>query len=262
MKTSPDLDVIVLAAGAGTRMQSDLPKVLHLLAGKPMIAHVLERAGLLTDRVHLVTGAGREEVEAAVLSRFADSGLALCFYLQESLLGTGHAVQQAIHACRPGGRSLILYGDVPLVSVHLLQQLVDSKSPLTLLTACVEDPTGYGRILREGKEVRAIVEQQNGTREQLSIREINTGVLCGNTDLLGDWLRQLQQDKQKQEYYLTDIVSIAVSQGVNVRTIRAGDPMLVQGVNTREQLAALETWATMPVPGTGSSLLPSRDADS
>lgn len=238
MEPGFNLDAIILAAGAGTRMRSKLPKVLHKLAGRTLIAHVIERAALLTDRLHLVTGAGREEVEASVLADFA--GLNLHFHAQEARLGTGHAVQQAIHACQPGGRTLVLYGDVPLVDAELLQQLAKSRAPLVLLTTRVKDPTGYGRILRGPKGVEAIVEQSNATPGQLAINEIHTGVLSAETDRLRVWLNALARDPVQQEYLLTDIVAMAVREKAEVQALLAEDPLQVQGINTREQLAALE----------------------
>lgn len=237
---SPRLDAVILAAGAGTRMRSPLPKVLHRLAGRPLIAHVLERAGRLTNRLHLVTGAGRTEVEAAVRADFGATDLHIRFHLQEPRLGTGHAVQQAIHACRPGGKTLVLYGDVPLVGTQLLRQLTSARTGLTLLTAQPADPTGYGRILRDERGVRAIIEERDGTAEQRAIREINTGVLCADTDLLRGWLGELQ--RTGEEYYLTGIVALAVRQGVKVRAVMAEDPVQVAGINTPEQLAAMETY--------------------
>jgi bifunctional UDP-N-acetylglucosamine pyrophosphorylase/glucosamine-1-phosphate N-acetyltransferase len=234
VKKSP-LNVVILAAGKGTRMHSGLPKVLHAIGGKPLLGHVLERAGALgSDRTVVVFGHGGQ----AVPSAFADASVE--FVLQEPQLGTGHAVQQALPHLLAGGTTLVLYGDVPLTRAATLENLV-SGSGLRLLTATLADPTGYGRIVRDkaGRIIR-IVEEKDASAAQRSLREINTGVLCAPTEMLRGWLSKLTNRNAQKEYYLTDIVALATDSETDVTSSEASDEWEILGVNSKDQLAYLE----------------------
>jgi bifunctional UDP-N-acetylglucosamine pyrophosphorylase/glucosamine-1-phosphate N-acetyltransferase len=234
VKKTP-LNVVILAAGKGTRMHSALPKVLHAIGGKPMLAHVLERAAALrSDRTVVVYGHGGQ----AVPSAFADAGVE--FVLQEPQLGTGHAVQQALPHLLAGGTTLVLYGDVPLTREATLEHLI-SRPGLRLLTATLADPTGYGRIVRDqaGRIVR-IVEEKDASAAQKSLREINAGIVCAPTELLRHWLSKLTNRNTQKEYYLTDIVSLATDSKAEITSAQASDEWEIQGVNSKDQLAYLE----------------------
>jgi bifunctional UDP-N-acetylglucosamine pyrophosphorylase / glucosamine-1-phosphate N-acetyltransferase len=236
--------VVVMAAGKGTRMKSRLPKVLHSLAGRPLLQHVMDTVHALSARhVVVITGNGAPEVEAAV------SGWAKAvqqeparFARQEPQLGTGHAVQQAMPLLPDDGLTLILNGDVPLVEASTLQRLVDSggAGKLALLSVELRDPTGYGRIVRQGGSVRAIVEQKDASPQQREIREVYTGFMAVPNAMLKRWLGRLKNDNAQGEYYLTDIVQFAVADGVPVVAVQAGDAVEVEGVNSPMQLAQLE----------------------
>jgi bifunctional UDP-N-acetylglucosamine pyrophosphorylase/glucosamine-1-phosphate N-acetyltransferase len=235
------LDVVIMAAGKGTRMKSAKPKVLHTLAGRALLQHVLETAvGLGAQRLITVTGHGAEQVEAAM--RAALPAAPLAFVRQEPQLGTGHAVQQAVPALADSGTTLILNGDVPLVKPETARALVAAcgGERLALLTVLLEDPTGYGRIVREGDAVRAIVEQKDATPEQRTIREGYTGMMAAPTAHLKRWLAQLRNDNAQREYYLTDIVAMAAADGVPVVATLASNETEVLGVNSPLQLADLE----------------------
>jgi bifunctional UDP-N-acetylglucosamine pyrophosphorylase/glucosamine-1-phosphate N-acetyltransferase len=231
------LSVIILAAGQGTRMRSDLPKVLQPLAGKPLLAHVLDCArGLGADDICVVYGHGAEDV----LSAFPDDSLR--WALQAQQLGTGHAVQQAMPDTPDNNQVLILFGDVPLLRKETLQTLTDAmgKDELAVLTVDMDDPTGYGRILREGGRVLGNVEEKDATEEQKAIVEINTGVmLCGGARLKA-WLADLKNDNAQGEYYLTDVISMAVNDGVTVHGVKTQDQVEVMGINDKKQLAEAE----------------------
>ena len=230
------LNVVVLAAGKGTRMHSRLPKVMHALAGVPLLGHVLSKAPQLqADRVVVVYGFGG----AAVPSAF--TGTDVTFVLQEPQLGTGHAVQQALAHLLPGGNTLVLYGDVPLTRVDTLKQLVAGSRGLALLTTTLDDPAGYGRIVRNkaGAIVR-IVEEKDASAKEKQIREINTGILCAPTAKLGEWLPRLQNHNAQKEYYLTDIVALAIESGTRVSACQPADNWEILGVNSKDQLASLE----------------------
>jgi bifunctional UDP-N-acetylglucosamine pyrophosphorylase/glucosamine-1-phosphate N-acetyltransferase len=234
MKRAP-LNVVILAAGKGTRMHSRLPKVLHAIGGKPMLGHALERAAALaSDRTIVVYGYGGE----AVPSAFANA--AVEFVRQEPQLGTGHAVQQALPYLHAGGTTLVLYGDVPLTRSDTLENLV-SKPGLRLLTATLDNPTGYGRIVR-GKNDRIvrIVEEKDASAPEKSIREINTGILCAPTDMLRHWLTKLTNRNAQKEYYLTDIVPLAIESKTAVSSAQPSDEWEILGVNSKDQLAYLE----------------------
>ena len=231
------LDIVILAAGQGTRMRSALPKVLHPVAGKPMLGHVIDTArALQPQRIHVVIGHGAE----AVRERLA--GDDLNFVLQERQLGTGHALAQALPFIQ-AEQVLVLYGDVPLIEAPTLERLLGQAvaGQLALLTVELADPTGYGRILRDASgRVRAIVEQKDASAEQRLIREGNTGILALPAARLGDWLGRLSSDNAQGEYYLTDVIAMAVADGLSVATAQPADAMEVQGANDRRQLAELE----------------------
>ena len=231
------LSVIILAAGQGTRMRSDLPKVLQPLAGKPLLAHVFDCAHALhADDICVVYGHGADDVLAAF------PGDNLRWALQEQQLGTGHAVQQAMPETPDEHQVLILFGDVPLLRPATLQSLIDATGPddMTVLSVDMDDPTGYGRILRRGGEVYGNVEEKDASDEQKAIVEINTGVtLCGGARLKA-WLAGLSNDNAQGEYYLTDVISMAVNDGVTVHGIKAENQVEVMGINDKKQLAEAE----------------------
>ncbi|MDQ5897498.1 MAG: bifunctional UDP-N-acetylglucosamine pyrophosphorylase / glucosamine-phosphate N-acetyltransferase [Pseudomonadota bacterium] len=235
------LDVVIMAAGKGTRMKSARPKVLHPLAGRPLLQHVLETGiGLGAERLITVTGHGAELVEQTLRRTLPDAPLA--FVRQEPQLGTGHAVQQAVPALAAAGTTLILNGDVPLVKAATARALIEAcgGERLVLLTVDLLDPTGYGRIVREGDQVRAIVEHKDATPEQRQIREGYTGMMAAPTAHLKRWLARLSNDNAQKEYYLTDIVAMAVADGVPVVATKATSETEVLGVNSPLQLADLE----------------------
>ncbi|ODC04822.1 UDP-N-acetylglucosamine diphosphorylase/glucosamine-1-phosphate N-acetyltransferase [Terasakiispira papahanaumokuakeensis] len=232
------LDIVILAAGQGTRMRSALPKVLHPLAGRPMIQHVLDAAQpLAPTQIQMVVGHGHEQIRAAL------AGQAIHFVQQTEQLGTGHAVAQAAPALNDESLVLILYGDVPLIQPRTLQRLlatVDAEH-LGLLTVTLDDANGYGRIVRthEGA-VSAIVEHKDATEAQRQIGEINTGILALSSAHLRRFLPQMSNDNAQGEYYLTDIIAWAVTQGLTVNTVSPEAHYEVEGVNNRQQLAQLE----------------------
>lgn len=233
------LNIVILAAGKGTRMYSDKPKVLHALAGKSLVGRVLECAQTLAPQnIIVIYGHGGEAVPAALKNWGAE------FALQEPQLGTGHAVQQAMPLLNDESQTLVLYGDVPLIQHSTLHQMRQAGSGLTLLTVNMDNPAGYGRIVRnEQGAVTAIVEQKDATEDQLLIREVNTGILLAPTRDLRRWLAALRTDNAQGEYYLTDIVGMAVADGVAVHTTQPGFDWEVHGVNSKSQLAVLErTW--------------------
>jgi bifunctional UDP-N-acetylglucosamine pyrophosphorylase/glucosamine-1-phosphate N-acetyltransferase len=238
------LDVVVMAAGKGTRMKSRLPKVLHRLAGRALIQHVIDTAaGLQARKVVVVTGHGAAEVEAALFRSARDAGAAPpAFVRQEPQLGTGHAVQQAVPLLPDDGVTLILNGDVPLIEVATLRQLVErcGGERLALLTVEMPDPAGYGRIVRSGDQVRAIVEHKDADEAQRRIGEVYTGVMAVPTRSLRRWLARLKNDNVQGEYYLTDVVAMAVADGGEVAAVKTADKTQVDGVNSPVQLAELE----------------------
>ncbi len=233
-----------MAAGKGTRMKSRLPKVLHLLAGRALLAHVVDTATQLAARqVVVIVGHGAAEVEAA-LAPVAGSGAAfdLRFVRQEPQLGTGHAVQQAVPVLADDGVVVVLSGDVPLIRAETLRELIATCSggKLALLTIDFADPSGYGRIVRQGDAVQAIVEQKDASAEQRAISEVYSGIMALPALQLKRWLARLDQNNAQGEYYLTDIVKFAVADGVPVLAHRISDPLQVAGVNSPLQLAELE----------------------
>jgi len=231
------LDIIIMAAGKGTRMKSARAKVLHTLAGRSLLQHVLQTAlALEADRIVVITGHGADEVEASV------SAPHLQFVRQVPQLGTGHAVQQAVPALHDDGITVILNGDVPLIEASTVRALIDScgGDKLALLTIALDDATGYGRILRDGDSVRAIVEHKDATAEQHEIREIYTGIMAAPTAQLKRWVARLANHNAQAEYYLTDIVAMAVADGVPVVAAHPRSEAEVAGVNSPAQLADLE----------------------
>ncbi|MEQ1526890.1 MAG: bifunctional UDP-N-acetylglucosamine diphosphorylase/glucosamine-1-phosphate N-acetyltransferase GlmU [Gallionella sp.] len=233
------LNVVILAAGKGTRMYSNKPKVLHALAGKPLVQHVLDCANALQPRqVCVVYGHGGGAVPTA-MKQYAAS-----FVIQEPQLGTGHAVQQAMPHLDDDSLTMVLYGDVPLIQAETLQHMQQAGDGLVLLTVNLANPTGYGRIVRNTKgDVQSIVEEKDASPVQREIREVNTGILLAQTRLLRDWLANLQNNNSQGEYYLTDIVSMAVQQGVAVHTVQPAHEWEIHGINSKVQLAVLErTW--------------------
>ena len=233
------MNVVILAAGMGKRMQSALPKVLHPLAGKPLLSHVIDTArGLSPGRLCVIYGHGG----AAVLDLLAKQPQPVSTALQEPQLGTGHAVMQALPELDDSVPTLILYGDVPLTTSASLRRLVDAagSDQLGILTVVQDDPYGLGRIVRENGDIVAIVEEKDATDAQRAIKEINSGIMVAPTAHLKRWLAALSNNNAQGEYYLTDIVAQAVSDGVRVVSAQPGAQWEVAGVNSKVQLAQLE----------------------
>ena len=231
------MNIVILAAGQGKRMRSDLPKVLHPIAGKPMLAHVIATARSLSPkRIVVVYGHGGERVRAALA---ADD---LLWAKQEPQLGTGHAVLQALPQLDPAQPTLVLYGDVPLTRADTLRELVATAGgdALALLTVGLDDPCGYGRIVRIDGAIRRIVEEKDADDAERAIDEVNTGILVAPTEALARWLPSLGNRNAQGEYYLTDIVALAVAEGLAVRSAQPLARWEVQGVNSKQQLAELE----------------------
>jgi bifunctional UDP-N-acetylglucosamine pyrophosphorylase / glucosamine-1-phosphate N-acetyltransferase len=233
------LNIVILAAGKGTRMYSDKPKVLHALAGKPLVQHVLDCASALKpQQICVVYGHGGEAVPNAMQQYPAK------FVIQEPQLGTGHAVQQAMPHLGDDGITLVLYGDVPLIQHSTLHQMLQAGEGLVLLTVNLANPTGYGRIVRNSDgDVLSIIEEKDATPEQREICEVNTGILLAPTKMLRGWLAKLQNNNTQCEYYLTDIVDLAVQHGVAVHTVQPSHEWEIHGINSKSQLMVLErTW--------------------
>ena len=234
------LNVTILAAGKGSRMKSDLPKVLHSIANRPMLHRVIETAGGLDpDNINLVLGHGREQIEQSLVGLTASTQT----ILQAEQLGTGHAVSLALAQVPDDSITLVLYGDVPLISTSTLQRCVDAaqQSELGVVTANAADPAELGRILRDDRGgIQAIVEYRDATASQRAISEINSGILAAPTGMLRAWLKDLNTDNSQGEYYLTDVIAMAVADQVPVRGVVADDEAEVLGVNDREQLAQAE----------------------
>jgi bifunctional UDP-N-acetylglucosamine pyrophosphorylase/glucosamine-1-phosphate N-acetyltransferase len=233
------VNVVVLAAGMGKRMHSHIPKVLHRIAGKPLLAHVLDAARALQPapgRLCVVYGHGGETV------REAFDAADLSFARQEPQLGTGHAVQQALPHLDPSARTLVLYGDVPLVRTETLAALVaESGDGLGVLTVVLDDPSGYGRIVRDARgQVTAIVEEKDASPAEKAIREINTGIMLLPRGKLPAWLGALTNDNAQREYYLTEVVRLALRDGVAVVAVPAQAQWETLGINSKAQLAQLE----------------------
>ena len=231
------MNIVILAAGKGTRMHSDLPKVLHTLAGRPLLAHVIERARALSPkRIIVVYGHGGDAVPSAL------PGDDIVWALQSPQRGTGHAVMQALPHLAPEGPTLVLYGDVPLTAIDTLRHLVQpaAEGALSLLTVALDDPAGYGRIVRDQGRVVRIVEHKDADEATRAIREVNTGILAAPTPALSRWLAGLSDNNAQREYYLTDIVAAAVADGTPVHATQPAHDWETLGVNSRAQLAQLE----------------------
>jgi bifunctional UDP-N-acetylglucosamine pyrophosphorylase / glucosamine-1-phosphate N-acetyltransferase len=231
------LHVVILAAGKGTRMRSSLPKVLHPVAGRPMVSHVIETAHQLgADAIHLVYGHGGELLQ----QRLDDASVQ--WVLQAEQLGTGHAVAQATPTIPDEAQVLVLYGDTPLITSATLQKLlaVQPVGGIGLLTVTLANPTGYGRIVREQGEVVGIIEQKDANAEQLAITEVNTGVLVAPANKLKQWLAALNCQNAQGEYYLTDVIAAAHRDGAAIATAQPAEAAETEGANNRLQLAALE----------------------
>jgi bifunctional UDP-N-acetylglucosamine pyrophosphorylase/glucosamine-1-phosphate N-acetyltransferase len=232
------LQVVILAAGQGKRMHSALPKVLHPLAGRPMLGHVLATACALSpSRVCVVVGHGAAEVREAL------SSAGVAWAEQSEQLGTGHAVRQALPHLLPEGTVLVLYGDVPLIAEATLRSLVEAAAlgGLALLTQQMESPTGYGRIVRDAQgSVARIVEEKDASPAERAIREVNTGILAAPYERLASWLAGLRNDNAQREYYLTDVVAAAVRDGVSVEVRHPSAAHECDGINSKAELATLE----------------------
>jgi bifunctional UDP-N-acetylglucosamine pyrophosphorylase/glucosamine-1-phosphate N-acetyltransferase len=231
------LNVVILAAGKGTRMRSDLPKVLHPIAHKSMVQHVIDTAHQVgSDGIQLVYGYGAEKLQNVLGEQ------QLNWVLQADQLGTGHAVAQANDNIADDDTVLILYGDVPLIQASTLEALLAARQDngLAILTVNLPNPMGYGRIVREAGNVVGIIEQKDASAEQLAINEINTGIMAAPGKQLKAWLSQLSSDNAQGEYYLTDIVAMAHKDGVAITTAQPESAIEVEGANNRVQLAQLE----------------------
>lgn len=235
---NPPLNIVILAAGKGTRMKSDLPKVLHPLAGKPLITHVLAAADQLGPQsICVIYGHGGETLPQAL------GRTDLAWARQEPQLGTGHAVQQAVPHLDKTALCLILYGDVPLTRADTLREmtLIARDGAIALLTVQLDNPSGYGRIVRNARgQVERIVEQKDATPEELQIKEVNTGILCLPAGKLAAWLSRLDNKNAQGEYYLTDVIGMAAAEGERVIPCHPGAEWEVLGINSRAQLAELE----------------------
>ncbi len=228
---------VILAAGKGTRMYSNMPKVLHTLAGKPMVKHVIDACtGLGAQNIHLVFGHGGDQMQTTLADETVN------WVLQADQLGTGHAVDQASPRFEDDEKILVLYGDVPLISPETIENLLDAQPTggIALLTVMLDNPTGYGRIIRKNGPVVAIVEQKDASEEQKQIKEINTGVMVATGGDLKRWLSGLNNNNAQGEYYLTDVIAAAHDEGRAVEAVHPVNAIEVEGVNDRAQLARLE----------------------
>ena len=232
------LSVIILAAGKGTRMKSDLPKVLHKIAHKPMVEHIIDTVSELgCDTVNLVYGHGGDLLKSSLSHKQVN------WCLQADQLGTGHAVMQAVDNIGDKDDVLILVGDAPLISSDTLKRLINAKqsAELALLTVDLDDPTGMGRIVRDNtNNITEIVEHKDASDEQRRINEINTGMMIMQGNNLKRWLGQLSSDNAQNEYYLTDVIAMAASEGLQISSAQPDWHREVEGVNNRVQLASLE----------------------
>ena len=230
------LEVIILGAGKGTRMRSSLPKVLHSLAGKPLIHHVIDTARQLgAANIHVVVGHDADAVESAVSSHDVSC------YRQTEQLGTGHAVKQAIPACRPESTVIVLFGDVPLLTHQTLASVIEmAASGPVVLAAKVDDPSGYGRVVRDGQgSFVRVVEHKDANKQERELNEINTGVLAASGAQLASWLNQIDNHNSQGEYYLPDVLGVATREGVSVSVVTTDSDEWL-GVNDKAQLAQVE----------------------
>lgn len=233
------LNIVILAAGVGKRMQSSLPKVLHPLAGMPLLLHIIKTvSSLMPHKICTVIGHGGEKIKQAIPM------VDLTWVVQEHQLGTGHAVMQAQSHLDPEGLTLILYGDVPLIKADTLKKLLDAVEDkhCALLTSTMENPSGYGRILRNAETgvITGIIEQKDASQEQQNICEINTGIMAIPNRYLHEWLSKINNKNAQGEYYLTDLIEIAASQGITVKSVQPDNFWEIMGVNNKTQLAELE----------------------
>jgi bifunctional UDP-N-acetylglucosamine pyrophosphorylase/glucosamine-1-phosphate N-acetyltransferase len=229
--------VVVLAAGKGTRMKSSLPKVLHPIGGKPMVQHIVDTVKKLgASNIHVVYGHGREQLQ----NQLSHNDLSWC--LQDQQLGTGHAVQQAAPLIQDDENVLILVGDAPLIKESTLRQLLAVKkdADLALLTINLEDPTGMGRIIRQGEQVTAIVEHKDASDQQRLIKETNTGMMIMGGSDLKRWLSALNNNNAQGEFYLTDVIEMAAKEGKSIHASQPSRAIEVEGINNRVQLASIE----------------------
>lgn len=231
------LSVVILAAGKGTRMCSALPKVLHKIADKPMVQHVIDTVKEIgAENIHLIYGHGGEQMQESIHEEH------LNWIKQSEQLGTGHAMQIARPHFKENEKILMVYGDVPLLSAQTLERLIAAqpKSGIALLTVELDNPTGYGRIERAAGDVVGIVEQKDANPQQLAIKEVNTGILVANAEDLSRWLPALSNDNAASEYYITDIIKMAYQEGRVISAVHPENAVEVEGVNTRLQLSQLE----------------------
>ena len=231
-----NLTVLILAAGKGTRMRSDLPKVLQPLAHKPLLGYVIEAStSFKPKQLVVVYGYGGDLVKETFKSH------TIQWVEQKEQLGTGHAVQQAIPLIHDEGNTLILYGDVPLIDEHIIKRLIDKgQKNLAVLTFLKEDPKGYGRIVREHNQIKKIVEEKDCDESQKKIKEINTGIMCAPNHLLKNWLGRLNNQNSQKEYYLTDIVGLSIEDHIEVLSEFADNEVSITGINSKSELAAME----------------------
>ena len=237
--TTKALSAVILAAGKGTRMYSDLPKVLHTIAGKPMVKHVIDTAHQLgAENIHLIYGHGGDLMRTNLANEQVN------WVLQTEQLGTAHAVQQAAPFFKDSENIVVLYGDAPLITKETLEKLIEAKpeNGIALLTVNLDNPTGYGRIIRENGNVVAIVEQKDANADQLNIKEVNTGVMVSDGASFKKWLARVGNNNSQGEYYLTDLIALANQDNCQVVAVQATDVMEVEGANNRLQLAALERY--------------------
>jgi len=237
-----DIQTIILAAGKGSRMKSELPKVLHQLAGKPLVQHVIDSCQSMgATHCHLVVGHSAQLVKNIV----SGDRISLSFVTQDQQLGTGHAVKMALSGLPDDSPTLILYGDVPLTHHDTLRQLVDlyweNPRGIALMTCHFDDPTGYGRIIRDAtNRVTGIVEHKDASDIQKQVTEVNTGILCCNSSQLKSWIARLNNNNAQGEFYLTDIIAMAVEDGQKIETAQPINLYEIEGINTLRQLAKLE----------------------
>jgi len=231
-----NLTVLILAAGKGTRMRSDLPKVLQPLAHKPLLGYVIDASmSFKPKQLVVVYGYGGDLVKKTFSSQNIQ------WVEQKEQLGTGHAVQQAIPLIQEEGNTIILYGDVPLIDEHTIKRLIEKgQKNLAVLTFIKEDPKGYGRIIREHNQIKKIVEEKDCDESQKKVKEINTGIMCAPNHLLKNWLGRLNNQNSQKEYYLTDIVSLSIEDNIEVLSESADNEVSITGINSKSELAAME----------------------
>ena len=231
------IDVIILAAGKGTRMGSNTPKVLSKLASKPLLQHVIDTCSQLSNsKLHIVVGVGKNQVKESVLTPKGTNWIS-----QNRQLGTGHAVKQALKSLRPGATTLIMYGDVPLVNIKTLKKLISiGKNNLGLLTFNLDKPEGYGRILRRGNKVAAIVEEKDASITEKEITEVNSGIISTSAKILKELIPQIKNKNSAKEYYLTDVIQLATENKISIKTVNPDSTNEVLGANDKQELQKLE----------------------